>query len=116
MTTKKSAVPALRLSLGGAPAGWHTVGEHPGLYHPVIAVPIDEPGGDEAWAQRLHDDPGCPLELVHVTDDEAEAGRAAYLAATGHSRRGVLAAVQRASSGAEADRVLAEHAQGRGDE
>lgn len=116
MTTKKGTVLALRLTLGGAPIGWHTVGEHPGLYHPVIAVPVDEVGGTAEWAERLSADPGCPVEVVMVTETDAEAGRVAYLEATGHSRRGVLAAAQRPSSGAEADRVLAEHAQGRGDE
>lgn len=116
MTTKKGAVPALRLTLGGAPPVWHSVGEHPGLYHPVVALPIDAVDGDDEWASRLHDDAGCPLEVVMLDDDEAEAAREAYAAATGASRRGVMSAAKRGASGAQADRVLAEHAQAKGGE
>jgi len=91
--TKKNqgAHPALRLSLGGAPATWHTVGEYPGLWHPHIPVPVSVLDGDEAWAQARHDDPGCHLELVYLSDKEAEAGAEAYADAVKESREEVLA-------------------------
>lgn len=111
--TKKKGVPALRLNLGGAPNVWHTVGEHPGLWHPVIAVPVDVVEGTEEWAKPLHDDPGCPLELVYIDEEAASEGRAAFAAATGESLDALLARLHTPipvlPGGAEDQRLAAEH-------
>lgn len=95
MTPKKGAIPALRFNLGGAPNTWHFMPAHPGLWHPQIAVPIDVVEGDTDWAQQLHDDPGCPVELVYLTATEAEAGREAYADASGESLETLLARIHR---------------------
>lgn len=116
MTTKKGAVPALRFTLGGAPPTFHTVGELPGLWHPTIAVPVDVLGLDEEWAQKVSNEKGVPLELVLIPEDAADAGREAYGHAMGLSRKAVLEAARHPVAGAHADRVLAEHAHGKGEQ
>lgn len=118
MTPKTGATPALRLNLGGAPSVWHTVGDHPGLWHPVIAVPVDVVDGDEEWARPLDKAKGVPLELVYITDDEADAGREAFADATGESHEALLARLNRPMArtgsdgsgvdGLERERVMAE--------
>lgn len=91
MTKAKGAVPALRLTLGGAPNVFHTLGEYPGLWHPTIAVPVDVVDGDETWAQARHDEAGCPVELVYLTEAEAAAGREAFAKASGETYDALLA-------------------------
>lgn len=119
MTPKKGAVPALRLTLGGAPSTWHSVGEHPGLWHPAIAVPIDCVEGDEEWAEPLNKAKGIPLELVYISEDEAVENRKEFAKATGESHEVLLKRVERGRmtrpgsdsngvDGLEAERVLSE--------
>jgi hypothetical protein len=79
-------VPCLRLSLGGAPATWHTVDGLSGLFHPDIPVPVPE-GAD---AMALSKDPGCPLERVLLSANDAESN-AALLAEQLQSSRQALA-------------------------
>lgn len=111
-SVKSGGVPALRLTLGGAPTTWHTVGEYPGLWHPVIAVPVSVVDGDEAWAQARHDDPGCPLGLELVSDEDAEKAAEAYAEAAQQSREEVLARLtarpRPTPDSPEADRLRAE--------
>lgn len=113
MAKQKGAVPALRLNLGGAPNVWHAVADLPGLWHPTIAVPVDAVEGSEEWASPLHDDAGCPLELVHISEDEATTGREAFAKATGQSLDALLARLHKdipvLPGGFEEQRIAAEH-------
>lgn len=108
MTTTPKGEAALRLNLPGAPPTWHTVGQHPGLYHPQIPTLLRLVGRDEEWAQRLHDDPGCHVELVRVAASDIAAAEAAFEEACDASVAGVGSALRRGGKGAEADRVKAE--------
>jgi hypothetical protein len=42
--TKTKTVPAVRLCVAGAAEDWHTVDGLSGHYHPLTAVPLDQPG------------------------------------------------------------------------
>ncbi len=119
MTPKKGAIPALRLTLGGAPNVWHHVADYPGLWHPTIAVPVDCVDGDEEWAKPLDKAKGCPLELVYITADEADENRKSFAKATGESHEVLLKRVERGGmtrpgsdshgvDGLEAERVMSE--------
>lgn len=68
----------LRLTLGNAPATWHTVDGLPGYFHPDIAVPIGEIGAVDATNAKKHDkDEGCPVGLVSVTEKDLQRAREA---------------------------------------
>jgi hypothetical protein len=105
---------ALRLTLGGAPNTWHTLGEHPGLYHPTIPTLLRLVGRDEEWAQALHDDEGCPVEVVSVAAKDAPAAEDAFLEACGERDSAAVRAMARPASGAESDRIKSEAAQAAG--
>jgi hypothetical protein len=97
---KSGKVPALQVSIPGAAPGWYDVSWLPGLYHPEKAVPCEK--AEEYMAaqkQRVADakkewdetekrleekgwrrhgrlpfqDPGCPVKLVYITEQTAEA-------------------------------------------
>lgn len=76
-------VPALILTLGGAPAEWHVIAGV-GHVHPTIPSPV---GGERepslTVAKKLDANPGCEVKLVEVTAEDAAAGRAARAAARG---------------------------------
>lgn len=76
-------VPALILTLGGAPAEWHVI-EGVGHVHPTIPAPV---GGDREpslnVARKLDSLLGCEVKLVEVTAEEAAVGRAARSVARG---------------------------------
>lgn len=68
----KQGAKGLRLTLPGAPDVPHFVPGVRGMYSPTTPTPV---GGDGELtvdeAQRLHDDPVVPLELVDVKDPDA---------------------------------------------
>ena len=67
---------ALRLTLGGAPDTWHTVVGLPGHYHPSIPAPVGGPGETPVdVAEQVATDPGCPVELVDITAEQAAQAR-----------------------------------------
>jgi hypothetical protein len=75
-TTKAAKVPALKLTLGGAPATWHSVDGLLGFYHPDIPTPLGGPGEcplDVAEAAAANDN--APVELVYISEAEAEKSR-----------------------------------------
>jgi hypothetical protein len=104
----------LRLTLGGAPNTWHTLGEHPGLYHPQIPTLLRLVGRDEEWASSLHDDDGCPVSLVDVAAKDASRFEEAFLEACGERDSAAVRATARPASGAELDRIKSEAAQAAG--
>jgi hypothetical protein len=77
MSGNSGKVPALKLTLGGAPDTWHIVGTD-AYVHPTIPSPV---GGDGECtldrAKELDKDPGAEVELVYVTEKQAEDGRKA---------------------------------------
>lgn len=106
MSEKKGKVPALVCAVGGAPLGWHTV-DGVGLVHPEIPVPhhnaeqfvkaFEDRNGElkKAWDRhekemeqaepplRVHGrlpfvPPPCPVQLVHITQAEADKGLEAH--------------------------------------
>ncbi len=78
MAARKNTTPkGLRLTLPGAPDTPHVVPGIPGLYRPGTPTPV---GGDgdpvnTERATELDADAGVPLELVDMTEMEAEAAR-----------------------------------------
>jgi hypothetical protein len=67
---------ALVLTLGGAPRGPHRVPGLPGFYRPDVPTPCDGPGEPTLeQAQQLHEQPGCPVALVYLTDAQVKAAR-----------------------------------------
>lgn len=77
MAAKKTS-PALILTLGGAPASPHSVTGAPGMYRPDRATPVGGPGeATLSQAQAFHDDPGVPLKLIRVPDNDITALRLA---------------------------------------
>lgn len=97
-------VPALILTLGGAPGEWHVI-EGVGYVHPTIPSPV---GGDREpslkVAKKLDADPGCEVKLVEVSQGEATEGRASRAIARGE---GLDAAreIRRAGRNARPDEV-----------
>lgn len=80
MTEKKrrAKVPALILTLGGAPASPHTVDGLPGMYRPDRPVPVGGPGeATPAQAKAADADPGVPVQIVHVPEGDVPALRLA---------------------------------------
>lgn len=74
-------VPALKLTLGGAPQTWHIIGAE-SYVHPTIPSPVGGEGEVTLErAQELDKDPGADVELVYVTEKHAEDGRKSRLAA-----------------------------------
>lgn len=131
MASKQGKQPALKLNLPGAGEVWHVVVGLPGLYHPSIAVPRDDAKeivdrlkkqaaeARKAWgefeAAQEKDgkrpagpfpfvEPPCPVELVELSEAEAEKGREAHAEALAASRN----AVRRARRGSREEQVLAE--------
>jgi hypothetical protein len=77
MSGNSGKVPALKLTLGGAPFSWHTIG-NVAYVHPSIPSPVGGPGECTLeQAEALDQDQGAEVELVHVTEKQAEDGRAA---------------------------------------
>jgi hypothetical protein len=71
-----SKVPALRLTLGGAPNTWHTVDGLPGHFHPQIPAPVGGPGECPLEAAQLYADmPGAPVELCDLAPAQAQETR-----------------------------------------
>ena len=91
---KAEKVPALKLTLGGAPETWHIV-EGGGYVHPRVPSPVAGPGEPSlAAAEKLSADPGCAVTLVRITSAQAEqarktraAARSAGIAAARETRR-----------------------------
>lgn len=76
--SKKAApkVPALKLSLGGAPSTWHSVDGLPGFYHPDHPTPVGGPGeAPLELAREYSANDGAPVELVEITERQAETAR-----------------------------------------
>jgi len=77
MTTKKT-VKALRFTAPGAPQDFCSVVGVPGELHPQYPAPV---GGDgeipETIAALFDKDPGCPVELVSITEAQADEYRKA---------------------------------------
>lgn len=93
---KQGASKGLRFTLPGAPDVPHFVPGVRGMYSPSSPTPVGGPGELTVdVAQRLHDDPSVPLELVDVTDIDgarsvaAEWLDAARLAVTHAARHAV---------------------------
>lgn len=82
-TSAGKKVPALVLTLGGAPAEWHVI-HGVGHVHPEIPSPV---GGDGEpsleVARKLAGDEGCSVKLVEVTEAKARKGREARSKARG---------------------------------
>lgn len=82
-TSAGKKVPALVLTLGGAPAEWHVI-HGVGHVHPEIPSPV---GGDSEpsieVARKLAGDEGCAVKLVEVTEARARKGREARAKARG---------------------------------
>jgi hypothetical protein len=77
MAKSSGKVPALKLTLGGAPNTPHWVGDLPGFFLPDRPTPvggeddrISEEQANEAASRR-----GTPLELVHISEQEADSNR-----------------------------------------
>ncbi len=92
-------VPALLLTLGGAPAEWHVI-RGVGHVHPTIPSPV---GGDREpslkAAETLAKDEGCAVKLVRVSEKQAQEGREARAQARGE---GIEAARELRSLGKKA--------------
>jgi hypothetical protein len=72
MTTKKT-VKALRFTQPGAPQDFCSVVGVPGLLHPQYPAPVGGPGEvPEPIAGLFDKDPGCPVELVSITEAQAD--------------------------------------------
>ena len=102
---KKNDAKGLRLTLPGAPNTGHTIERPgiPGLFWPDSPTPLDGPGLPSAKAAAEADkDPGCPVELVPMTDADLDVylERMAELRTPAQMR--VLAAAIR-SGGTEAE-------------
>lgn len=73
--SKAEKVPALKLTLGGAPETWHIVGSV-AYVHPVIPSPVGGKGEPSVEvAEKLSDDPGCEVKLVQITAAQAADAR-----------------------------------------
>lgn len=105
MSTQKGAVPALRLSMPAVPPTWHFLGGIPGLYHCDFAVPLETLGVDEAQAKKWSRAKNVPLELVQVTQSEADDATAAYREATGEAAQATALAAAGVETAAERSRV-----------
>jgi hypothetical protein len=105
MSGNSGKVPALKLTLGGAPNEWHTIGSD-AYVHPTIPSPV---GGDGECslerAKELDKLEGADVELVYVTEKQAEEGRASRDAAR---NAGVSAAREVRKQGKEATAEEAE--------
>lgn len=74
---KPQKVPALKLTLGGAPTEWHVI-RGVGYVHPEIPSPVGGEGEPSLEvARKLDKDKGCSVKLVEVTEAAAEKGREA---------------------------------------
>src|SRR5256885_15085732 len=77
MPRRRKTHPAVRLTLGGAPASPHVIVGLPGYYMPNEPTPV---GGDgELSVEEAHEaaaEPGMHLEVVDVAASEIEAARA----------------------------------------
>jgi hypothetical protein len=88
-------VPALLLTLGGAPSTWHALQGLPGFYHPDIPSPVGGPGeAPLEAAQELARAPGAPVKLVKITPKQAELAREEIARQRKDARGHVLAARQ----------------------
>jgi hypothetical protein len=77
MSSNSGKVPALKLTLGGAPLEWHTIGSD-AYVHPEIPSPVGGEGECSLErARELSKQAGAPVELVSVTAKQAEDGRKA---------------------------------------
>jgi hypothetical protein len=102
--SKEKRVPALRLTLGGAPSTPHWVMGLPGYYFTDHPTPV---GGDgecplEA-AEQAHKQPGCALELVHISPEEAAAAREFQAHVRAQAAKGIVPVIRGAESEDELD-------------
>ena len=75
-TMKAEKVPALKLTLGGAPETWHVVGGV-GYVHSTIPSPVGGKGEPTLEvAEKLARDKGCEVTLVRITPTQADEARA----------------------------------------
>lgn len=75
--TSSKNMPALLLTLGGAPTEWHVI-PNVGYVHPTIPSPVGgerEPSLEKA--KELASAEGCAVELVYVSKAQAEKCREA---------------------------------------
>jgi len=88
MTKQKTF--GLVLDLPGAPLTDHVVNGVYGVYHPERPTPVGGGLGEVSLdeAKRLGGDPGCPLKLVEIDENEAPDLRAAAAAARRTDKRG----------------------------
>jgi hypothetical protein len=72
MSSNSGKVPALKLTLGGAPIEWHLVGTD-AYVHPTIASPVGGEGECSLErARELDKLDGAKVKLVHITEKYAE--------------------------------------------
>ena len=104
-TTKPATVGnALRLSLGGAPSTWHVVGDISGMFHPDIPTPLSLLGVDAETAQAWHDEQGMPLELVTISEKDAEANAIECRVQMGETRDAIAASLRERGIASEEER------------
>jgi hypothetical protein len=116
-----ASVPALLLTLGGAPATWHLV---EGVYvHPDVPSPVGEMGEPTVEkAEALAAADGCRVKLVEITAAEAADARAARAAARGEGLHGAREAARQANADrrrahpSDVDRIQTEAAAAAGGE
>jgi hypothetical protein len=77
MAKSSGKVPALKLTLGGAPNTPHRVGDLPGFFLPDRPTPVGGPDDriSEEQAREADRRRGIPLELVELTQQEADDNR-----------------------------------------
>lgn len=102
-------VKGLRLTVGGAPLTPHIVPGLPGFYYPHKATPVGGPGeATLEQAQKAAKGRGAAVELVDMTEKEADDAREALAEVSEAARKGVLER-RKDAEGAEAD-ILRDHA------
>ena len=102
-------VKGLRLTVGGAPLTPHIVPGLPGFYYPHKATPVGGPGeATLEQAQEAAKGRSASVELVEMSQKEADDAREALAEVSEAARKGVLER-RRDAEGAEAD-LLRDHA------
>lgn len=81
MASNAGKVPALKLTLGGAPLEWHIIGSD-AYVHPTIPSPVGGPGECTVErAEELDKLEGAEVELAWITEKQAEDARKVRTAA-----------------------------------
>lgn len=108
MSSKK--VKGLRLILGGAPDTPHQVADLPGYYLPSRVTPVGGPGeASEEQAKEAAARDGAVVELVEISEAQAERERDFQAELVVRGRQGVLD-MRRRAKGDEIERVRREEA------